>query len=120
MGKKNKKDDGRSICSLCFCKTGQKQEKLRLLPDGKIAEEECINAKIFKEVIVPVKKVAQLLSKEFKCLSLKNTPEELFESVAAGMKYIPVGKIEEPLKSMEKISQNIFGRPLQTFLDYQS
>jgi len=119
MGKKNRNDDGRKTCSLCFCKTGLKQEKLRLLPNGTIAEEECINNKIFKEVIVPVKKIAQLLSKEFKCLSLKNTPEELFESVATGMKYIPVGKIEGPLKSMEKISQDIFGRPLQTFLDYQ-
>lgn len=113
MNRKNGNDDGRKTCCLCFCKTGLKQKKLRLLPDGSIAEEECINEKIFKEVIVPIKKVTQL-----KCLSLVNPPEELFQSITTGIKEIPVGIIQRPLKSMEKISQEIFGRHFQSFLNY--
>jgi len=117
MGKKNANDDGRKTCSLCFCKTGLSQENLKHLPDGSIAEKECINQMIFKEIIVPVRKVTQLLSLDFNCLSQQNPPKEFFESVVAGIKKIPAGKIQEPLKSMEKISREIFGTSLQSFIN---
>lgn len=112
MAKTNKIDE-REICSICKCTTGISQRNTRRLPNGTLAEHHCINNKILKEIIIPIKKVAS-----FTCLSLLNPPEQFFQSVAAGIKHIPVGKIEEPLKSMEKISQDIFGRPLQSFLRY--
>ncbi|OGZ33922.1 MAG: hypothetical protein A2Y98_00390 [Candidatus Portnoybacteria bacterium RBG_19FT_COMBO_36_7] len=116
MGKNNRNHDERKTCSICFCKTGLQQAKVRHLPNGTIAEEECINNKIFKEVIVPVKKVAQLLGKKFDCLSLKNPPEDLFNSIIFSLKDFPIGKIEKPLQNAANISQEFFGKPIQSFL----
>lgn len=116
MEKNRNNEDGRRICSLCSCKTGSRQQKLRNLPDGSIAEEECINNKIFKEVIVPVRNAAQLIGKKFDCLSLKNSPEDLFGSIIFSLKDFPIGKIEKPLENAAKISEEIFGKPIQSFL----
>lgn len=104
------KDEGREICSLCFCMMGISQPDKRKLPNGQFAEERCINKVIFQELIRPIKN----FEPNFKHPSLYNTPENILKCLTLSLLAQPVSLpwVQNFLIKILDFSQSFLGKEI--------
>jgi len=101
-----KKKEERKVCCLCCCLTGISQKDLRQLPDGSFAEQGCINEKIHREIIQPIKNVIPDIYHP----PFSNPPEIILKSLVAGLLTQPLYLAQDFLFRVLDFSENFLGK----------
>lgn len=101
--------DERKTCCLCHTVCGVSQRDLCVLPNGEVAEERCINKKIFREIIQPLKSHIPNINH----LSLHNTPESLLNGLAKELSAQPITPlVREYLGKVVDFSSSFLGKEI--------
>ena len=101
-----KKRRERKVCCICNCVVGVSQKGLRQLPDGSFAEQGCINKKIHREIIQPIKNVIPDIYHP----PFSNPPEIILRALVAGLVIQPLYLTQDFLFKVLDFSENFLGK----------